>query len=172
MNYLPAFKIYPEAQLPVRGTESSACLDVHTCLKIDNDNLLDVKGYSEMNDPIIHPYDTSDNLFIRPGTTALLPTGLILDIPRGHSVRVFLRSSIGLKRGLIQPHSVGVVDEDYIDPLFVLVRNVSQNNVSITHGERIAQIELFETIPTQVNEIMVKPKQKTDRVGGLGSTGK
>src|SRR4026209_1873579 len=47
------------------------------------------------------------------GAGALGPTGLVIEVPRGHFLGIFARSSTPLKRGLMVANGVGVVDSDY-----------------------------------------------------------
>ena len=55
----------------------------------------------------------------------MVPTGLILDIPAGHSVRIHPRSGNAIKKGLSFINCEGVVDSDYTDPLMIPVINLS-----------------------------------------------
>ena len=58
----------------------------------------------------------SVDMTIAPGEVVLVPTGLIVEVPAGHLLGVFARSSTPLKRGLIVANGVGVVDSDYCGP--------------------------------------------------------
>src|SRR5215831_18600948 len=55
----------------------------------------------------------SQDLVIPPGALALVPTGLVIEVPPGHFLGVFARSSTPLRRGLMVANGVGVIDEDY-----------------------------------------------------------
>ena len=109
---------------------------------------------------------------IYPGERALIPTGLILDIPTGYSVRLHVRSSMALKQGIALANSEGVIDSDYVEPTFVMLYNSSTSTVHILNGERICQGELVSMMDYTLDRIYAKPGSKTDRVGGFGSTGK
>src|SRR5690242_4757344 len=56
------------------------------------------------------------DVVVAPRSVALVPTGLVIEVPRGHFLGVFARSSTPLKRGLMIANGVGVVDEDYCGP--------------------------------------------------------
>ena len=101
----------------------------------------------------------------------MVPTGLILDIPFGYSVRLHSRSGIAVKQGLVLANHEGVIDADYVDPTFVVLRNDSTEVAYVFHGDRVAQGEMIPDIAYRVTETKEKPQQKTDRVGGFGSTG-
>ena len=55
----------------------------------------------------------------------LVPTGLIFDIPAGYSVRLYPRSSLALKQGLTLANNVGIIDSDYVQPVYMMVYNIS-----------------------------------------------
>lgn len=166
---LKFYKRHPDAITPEFKTRGSACFDLAFCAR---GNLYDiVNAYTEYNAPVSFPVK-DDEVYIAPGCRYLIPTGLHLDIPEGYSVRLHPRSGTSLKLGLGLANSEGVVDSDYIDELFLLVINYTLGGVFIKHGDRIAQGELFETGKTTISEIFEKPQQKTDRIGGIGSTGR
>ena len=50
------------------------------------------------------------------GGIALIPTGLIVEVPEGYALIVASRSSTPRKKGLTQPHGIGVIDQDYCGP--------------------------------------------------------
>jgi dUTP diphosphatase len=84
----------------------------------------------------------STDMTIPPGTVALVPTGLVIQVPPGHFLGVFARSSTPLKRGLMVANGVGVIDEDYCGPkdeVKVQVLNFTQAPVDVKRGDRIAQ---------------------------------
>src|SRR4051794_21012317 len=79
---------------------------------------------------------------IPPGAVALVPTGLVIEVPRGHFLGIFARSSTPLKRGLMVANGVGVIDEDYCGPadeIKIQVLNFTQAPVTVARGDRIAQ---------------------------------
>ena len=108
---------------------------------------------------------------IAPGDRVLVPTGLIFDIPDGHSVRLHTRSSVSLKKGLTMPNGEGIIDSDYYHQTFVMLYNAGADEVFIEDGERIAQGELIKNYDYTIEETEDVPEQKTSRVGGFGSTG-
>jgi dUTP pyrophosphatase len=82
------------------------------------------------------------DLTIAPGTIALVPTGLVIQVPRGHFLGIFARSSTPLKKGLMVANGVGVIDQDYCGPadeLKIQVLNFTAAPVVVVKGDRIAQ---------------------------------
>jgi dUTP pyrophosphatase len=109
-----------------------------------------------------------------PKCRALIPTGMVLDIPAGFSGRIHPRSGNAWKNGVTLINAEGVIDSDYCNELLVPLYNTTNIPFVITHGDRIAQLEITKPY----NEISLityteaKPKnQKTNRKGGFGSTG-
>jgi len=144
-NIIGAYKVVPEAIIPTYGTEQSACFDIYACIV--------------------------SRAEIEPNGIVKVPTGLIFDIPEGYSVRLHPRSGLSLNKGLILANCEGIIDSDYIEEIFVLVRNVSSETQYIEHGDRICQGELVENENVVFVEIEECPSPKTDRDGGFGSTG-
>lgn len=166
MLSLGVFKKSEHAIIPSFATEQSACFDLSACLlKCEK-----IVGYSMMNEKI-ELYCNTDYVEIPIDFRALIPTGLIFDIPKDHSIRVHPRSGLALKSGLIMQNCEGIIDSDYVEECMVMIRNDSLTRLTITHGMRIAQAELVPTLRYSFNQIDGKPDRKTDRNGGFGSTG-
>lgn len=169
------FKLNPKAELPTFATDGSACFDLKVCLDKQNK----IKTYNQHNRPTEIPVkETIQNgelklvYQIQPQHRALIPTGLIFDIPEKHFMTVFIRSSMALKNGVILTNSTGIIDSDYVDELFIMITNICDTPVYIYDGDRIAQAKL-EKLPAkyELEETNERPIQKTNRIGGLGSTG-
>mgnify|MGYP001311813996 CR=1 FL=1 len=153
-NIVGVHKLTPDAIVPTYGTKQSACFDIYACIASRDDN------------------QWLGSVDIEPGGFALIPTGLIFDIPEGHSIRLHPRSGLSIKKGLILANCEGVIDSDYVEETFVMIRNVSDETQYIEHGDRICQGELVKNESVTFVEIKERPSTKTDRKGGFGSTGK
>ena len=164
---MKVYKADPEAILPQYATKSSACFDLHACL-IPHTT---VKMYSWGNDEDIIHVNEYGIVIIPPFSRGLIPTGLIFDIPKQHSLRLHPRSGISLKYGINLINCEGVVDQDYVEPVYVALHNTSNVSFKIAHGDRICQAELVCDARYDIIETNIKPKKKTDRNGGFGSTG-
>ena len=109
-------------------------------------------------------------LTVAPGQIALVPTGLVIEVPPGHLLAIFARSSTPLKRGLIVANGVGVVDSDYCGPtdeIRVQVMNVTSAPVAVKRGDRLAQGVILPFVQAAWQE---GAPDRPDR-GGFGSTG-
>jgi len=114
----------------------------------------------------------SEDVVVQPGGLALVPTGLVIEVPPGHFLGVFARSSTPLRRGLMVANGVGVVDEDYCGPtdeIKVQVLNFTQAPVTVSRGDRIAQGLFLPVTRVEWQETSGPPRAGTR--GGFGSTG-
>lgn len=171
MPHLGVHKLHNDAKLPYQATDQSACFDVHSFLLYDHEEFDKVIVYNLLNELHYKEVELGDYIRIYPGERVLVPTGLILDISQGYSVRIHPRSGLSLKQGLTLANCEGVIDSDYIDPLFIMLTNTSNKPAVVNCGERIAQLELVEQLQTSIYEEKLPPRQRTNREGGFGSTG-
>ncbi len=103
-------KLHENAQLPTRGSEHAAGLDLYAVERMD----------------------------IWPGAQVMIPTGLAVAIPADHYGRIAPRSGLAAKYG-IQVHA-GVVDSDYRGEVRVCLINHGDKMVEFKPGDRIAQL--------------------------------
>jgi dUTP pyrophosphatase len=166
MNRLSVYKTHPNIVLPKFATKQSACFDI----AFQSAGKIEYTGYNAFNAQftrVIH----EGRIVLMPGDRVMIPTGLIFDIPAGYSVRIHPRSGLSYKQGLVLANLEAVIDSDYIQETFVLLTNTSENPITINNGDRIAQAEMIKSEEYVIWEIFDAPTQKTDRIGGLGSTG-
>ena len=107
---------------------------------------------------------------IAPRRVELIPSNVIVRIPAGYMLLLTLRSSSPLRKGLLIPNGVGIIDQDYCgegDELKIQVFNFREEAVTIKRGERIAQ-GIFIPV-TRVSWVEVDEMGKGR--GGFGSTG-
>ncbi|MER9652765.1 dUTP diphosphatase [Mesorhizobium sp. M0152] len=109
-------------------------------------------------------------LLILPGKRALVPTGLILEIPEGMEGQVRPRSGLAFKHGLTCLNTPGTVDSDYRGEVKVLLINLGDEDFAVTRGMRIAQI-VFAAVTQMAIEERSLAGSTTRGVGGFGSTG-
>jgi dUTP pyrophosphatase len=108
---------------------------------------------------------------VEPGRVALVPTGLVIEVPTGMFLAIFARSSTPLKRGLMVANGVGIVDEDYCGPddeVKIAVLNFTASAVRVAAGDRLAQGMLLPVNRVTWQDIDVLRKESR---GGFGSTG-
>lgn len=167
------YKLFPDVFEPKFGTERSACFDLHAHFtgKAESVRIID-KFNDETRVTPLPGVDGRRSIQVHPGCRVLVPTGLIFCIPEGYSVRVFSRSSVGIRTGLPIAHGVGVIDSDYFHETFAALLNITNETLVVTHGDRVAQAELVELPKYDLEETTEEPSQITSRAGGFGSTGR
>lgn len=168
------YKIDPDVPTPRYATKRSACFDLTVFLGsdvvyIDTYNRLllhSVKSISTLPER-----DGARGINLEPGECGFFPTGLIFDIPEGYEIDVYPRSGNSGKKHIKLANCVAVVDEDYTQQTMLLIFNDSEMRQSICHGDRLAQAKIVPVWHASFSVLQSPPKQKTDRVGGLGHTG-
>lgn len=99
-----------------------------------------------------------------------IPLGFKVVIPKGHTLRIQLRSSVGRDYPISLANIEGIVDEDFRGEIMLFVRNYSKHIVMLEQGMRIAQCWLEKTVPmTFVDGEVI---EDTERGTESGSTGK
>ena len=110
-------------------------------------------------------------LLILPGKRALVPTGLILEIPEGMEGQVRPRSGLAFKHGLTVLNTPGTIDSDYRGEVKVILANLGSEAFEVRRGERIAQLVPAPVLGADFRE--VEALGETGRgAGGFGSTGR
>lgn len=164
---LQVYKVFSDAILPKYATKASACFDLHACL-IPGES---IKRCGLTNRLFESNIKDSRSIEVKPGERVLIPTGLKFHIPQNHSIRLHPRSGLAFKNGLALSNSEGVIDEDYVEQVFVCVINNSAETFTVAHGDRICQAELVLDCRCGLQETDIPPTKKTERDGGFGSTG-
>lgn len=163
--------MYEDAHNPTYGSNHAACFDISAYLPYQSA----VKGYSKSNDTIemltVQSSDGKNFIDIPPEWRILIPTGLIFDIPISCSVRLYARSGLSTKQGLNLINSVGIIDSDYVEQVFVPIYNNSLQKIRIYNGDRISQAEMVYNNRAILQYTHERPERKSDRNGGFGSTG-
>ena len=124
--------------MPTKATEGSACFDVY-CL---------------------------ESTYIARGSTELVGTGLVLEIPKGFFLDIRPRSGLSLAGFTIQ-NAPGTLDSDYRGELRIMLHNHYDIGRSIKAGDGIAQVGLGRVI--EINFLEINELSETERgTGGPG----
>ena len=101
---------------------------------------------------------------------ALVPTGLFMALPKGYEAQGRPRSGMALKQGVTVLNSPGTIDADYRGEIGVILINLSDVEVKINDGDRIAQMVIGKYEQVVFDE--VEKLDETERgSGGFGHTG-
>ena len=145
MEAIRVKKLRPGATLPAYGSVGAAGADLTACL------------------------DTP--VTIAPGQTALIPTGIALEVPANCAGLIYARSGMACKQGLAPANKVGVIDSDYRGEILVALHNHGCQSRVIEPGQRIAQL-LITPVLTPAYEEVPELSDTLRDAGGFGSTGK
>lgn len=138
-------KLKSIAHEPTRGSAAAAGYDLYAAVKTD----VKVPAHS----------------------TVKVGTGLAFELPQNTFAAIFARSGLATKQGLRPANCVGVCDSDYRGEYIVAIHNDTDEEQTITAGDRIAQMILIPYLPMELTE--VEELSSTERgSGGFGSTGK
>jgi len=107
---------------------------------------------------------------IKPGKTAIIPTGIAISIPLNFEIQIRPRSGLAAKNQITVINTPGTVDADYRGELKVILINLGNKSFFIEKGLRIAQMVLCPIVQAKLRE--VNKLDNTHRgSGGFGSTG-
>lgn len=139
-------KLNQYAKTPTRGSEWAAGYDLYAAI-------------------------LDDSVTIPPHSTAMIGTGLAIEVPINAFGGIFARSGLASKMGLRPANCVGVVDSDYRGEVIVALHNDTDEPRIVVNGERIAQLVVIPFV--QIDSFVeVDELSSTERgVRGWGSTG-
>jgi dUTP pyrophosphatase len=115
---------------------------------------------------------SAEDVVLKPGERAVVPTGFAIAIPEGFAGFVHARSGRALHEGLALPNAPGVIDTGYRGELKVLLVNLDPAEpIYISRGEKIAQLVVQRIERAELEEVTeLRPSTRGD--GGFGSTGR
>ncbi len=137
-------KIMPGAVIPAYHSRGSSGADIFACVE----------------EPVI----------IHPGDTALVPTGIRLEIPEGYEAQIRPRSGLALKNGITLLNTPGTIDSDYRGEIKIIMANLGKNEFVVERGMRIAQMVFAKVY--RGHFIECGELEETERnEGGFGHSG-
>ncbi|MBP5994964.1 MAG: dUTP diphosphatase [Crocinitomicaceae bacterium] len=107
---------------------------------------------------------------LKPLQRALIKTGLFLEMDPSIECQIRPRSGLALKKGLTVLNTPGTVDADYRGEVGVILINLSEEEVVIEDGERIAQMVFCPVQKVTLTEV-TELTDSARGAGGFGSTG-
>ncbi len=111
-----------------------------------------------------------DPIVLKPGETALIPTGLFFEIPPGYEAQIRPRSGLALKHGITFLNSPGTIDSDYRGEIKIIMTNLGSANFTVENGMRIGQVVFAKVY--RGNFVEQEKLEETKRShGGFGHTG-
>ena len=108
---------------------------------------------------------------LKPKEYQIIPTGLIMEIPKGYEGQIRPRSGLAAKNGITVLNSPGTIDSDYRGEIKIILINLSIKRFIVLPGMRIAQMIISPTYKVELN-IFKKIISDTNRgKKGFSSTG-
>ena len=136
----------PRATMPAKAHPTDACFDLAVVMDCDAHALY-------------------------PSETHVFGTGLAFEVPPGHVMRIYPRSSTGIRLRATFPNCVGIIDSGYRGEVKVALTNLSQRVAQIRNGSRVAQFEIAPVLPVEIVETdELSPSDRGE--DGIGSTGR
>jgi len=142
--------IRPAAKPPAKMTQGSAGFDLYAAEQMEiPPTRCDSDGRAEVG-------------------RALVPTGIIIELPPGTVGRVGSRSGLSVKSNV--ETGAGWIDSDYRGEVMVELKNLSSQPFKVNQGDRIAQLFILPVVDVEV--VILPDLGETSRgSGGFGSTG-
>jgi dUTP pyrophosphatase len=134
-----------ESYLPTYGSLFAAGADIRACIEED--------------------------ICIESGESALVPSGIRMEIPEGFEIQVRPRSGLALKHQVTVLNTPGTIDSDYRGEVGVILINHGKSSFRVTKGMRIAQVVLARALKAA---FVVEKKELSLTArgeGGFGHTG-
>lgn len=128
--------------------------------------ILPTRGYS--TDAGYDLY-VSETIVVPARGFADVPCGVSVDLPDGTWGLITGRSSTLRKRRLLVAQ--GVIDEDYTGPLYAGCENLTEQDIEVKQGERVAQLILHDATGQGFTPSWGTPRPKQRGSNGFGSTG-
>jgi dUTP pyrophosphatase len=123
-----------------------------------------------------HPGDAGLDLFaavalvLEPACSAMVPTGIAIELPPRTEGQVRPRSGLAAKHQITVLNTPGTVDEGYRGEVCVILINHGRSPFVIAEGDKIAQLLVKPVY--QVEVVACDELSDTSRgSGGFGSTG-
>lgn len=130
----------------------------------------DLRAWIKPEEGTQYPYNKEPKITLKPLERKLIHTGLYFDLPQGYEMQVRPRSGMALKRGLGVLNSPGTIDSNYTGEIGIIAVNLSNENITIEHGERIAQAVICP-IANSINGITLIKTEDLDKETERGSQG-
>ncbi len=134
--------MHPSAILPMKAKEDDACYDAYACL----------------DEPLVVPAMGK----------ATIPLGIAIQLPhKYYQIKVLGRSGLTSKGFDVK---TGTVDYGYRGEVKAMVYNFTDEDYTVHHGDRIAQLDVQRVY--DLNIVEVTELDESDRgSNGFGSTG-
>ena len=143
-------------------------IEIRCTMAEDAQDLLPTKAH---NDDAAFDLKSRADLEIPPHKSALVPTGLYLELPTGYEAQVRPRSGLALKHSITVLNTPGTIDAGYRGEVGVILINHGDTSFPVKRGDRIAQM-VIQALPDVTLNLVSNLNDSSRGAGGFGSTGK
>lgn len=130
--------------------------------------------YRATNGSAGYDFELQYDLEILPGQHSIAAAlGIKAYMLQGEVLNLFIRSSLGFKKGIVLSNGTGIIDSDYYDnednegEIYVKLYNTGEATIILKKGTRVIQGMFITTLLADQSFLVGK-----ERKGGIGSTGK
>lgn len=139
-------------------------------VKIINKSKFPLPSYAKPGDSGMDLRNIGEEFTLKPLERKLVPTGIYVQLPLELKSKLELDLEKPLKKGLGVLNGPATIDSNYRGEIGVILVNLSPVEVTVEHGERIAQMVCAEVTHMELEE--VSKLDETERGGsGYGSSG-
>jgi dUTP pyrophosphatase len=112
-------------------------------------------------------------VLIKPMTMGVIPTGLYFEVENGYEIQIRSRSGLAKNSQLFVLNQPGTVDSGYRGEILVMLFNLSQNDIQIVNGDRVAQGVVCPVMGSgKLTILKAETLTNSERgAGGFGHTG-
>lgn len=142
MMQLKIKKVHPKAIIPTYANPGDAGMDLYA-----------------VEDKVIHP-----------GETALIQTGIKIELPPNYEAQIRPRSGLALKNSITVLNTPGTIDEGYRGEIGVILINHGKSPFTVEIGMRIAQMVISAVHRVEILEVDELTESERGE-GGFGSSG-
>jgi dUTP pyrophosphatase len=113
--------------------------------------------------------DIDEPIELAVGGRALVPSGIVIELPEGYEAQIRPRSGLALNHGVTLLNSPGTIDSDYRGEIKIILVNHGERPFRVQRGDRIAQMIISPVTRAELCE--TSDLGSTGRgSGGFGST--
>lgn len=140
----------------------------------EGDSGFDLRAWITEEESTIRNENNEYGIVLKPLERRLIHTGIYFELPKQTEVQVRPRSGCALKQGLSVVNTPGTVDSFYRNEVGIIAINLSNADINIYNGDRIAQAVLCPvyvkelTILEKVDEISKDTERGLKRFGSSG----
>lgn len=141
--------------------------EINVPISLDSEECIPTYGSSEAAGADLK---SQEERTLAPGESAMIATGVRLELPIGFEVQVRPRSGLAAKHGITVLNTPGTIDSDYRGEIKVILINHSKEPFHVTKGMRIAQAVIAPVYRMKfVREAALSATERGE--GGFGHTG-